>query len=402
MSKAAARRLLETWQRLGQFQTIAIGPASEVYDGHQRLNALKVAYGASYTVLALQSSRALTEDEREEVVAQAHVGAMGEFDWDKLAGWDTEKLQGWGFDAETLQTWNDSAANLRTMLEVESITAMPEDAGAQVDRADELQAVWQVKAGDVWEIPSKTAAGVHRVICGDCTDPAVVARVMGEEKARLVATDPPYGVEYADKNAFLNAVGKPNHIEKRIENDHGGKAETQAMWKAAFEQTGNIMDYGAVIYCFMPQGGDQMMMMMMMQGAGIEPRHELIWLKNNHVLGRVDYAYKHEPILYAWKEGGHKFYGDFQTSILEFPKPLKSELHPTMKPVELIEKLICNSSRKDEFVFDPFLGSGTTLVACERQGRLGRGIEIAPEYVAVTLQRLADMGLQPERIADNG
>jgi DNA modification methylase len=148
---------------------------------------------------------------------------------------------------------------------------------------------------------------------------------------------------------------------------------------------------GAVVYCFMPQGGDQMMMMMMMMGAGIEPRHELIWLKNNHVLGRVDYAYKHEPILYAWKDGGHKFYGDFQTSILEFPKPQQSNLHPTTKPVELIERLVTNSSQIDEIVFDPFLGSGTTLIACEKFGRQCRAVEIEPRYCAVTLQRFYDM-----------
>jgi len=132
----------------------------------------------------------------------------------------------------------------------------------------------------------------------------------------------------------------------------------------------------------------------MMLGAGIEPRHELIWLKNNHVLGRVDYAYKHEPILYAWKEGGHKFYGDFQTSILEFPKPQASNLHPTTKPVELVQRLIENSSLVGQAAYDLFLGSGTTLVACEQTGRVGYGMDIEPKYVSVTLERLAGMGLE--------
>jgi len=144
------------------------------------------------------------------------------------------------------------------------------------------------------------------------------------------------------------------------------------------------------------------MMMMMMMGAGIEPRHELIWLKNNHVLGRTDYAYKHEPILYAWKEGGHKFYGDFQTSVIEVNKPSKSDLHPTMKPVELIVRLIENSSQLREIVYDLFTGSGTTLVACEQTGRIGYGMEIEPKYCAVTLQRLSDMGLTPRLVEDDG
>lgn len=259
-----------------------------------------------------------------------------------------------------------------------------QDTEPEIDKAEELRVKWGVEPGQLWQL------GDHRLICGDCTDPAVVARVMGGEKAALCVTDPPYGVEYADKNKWLNAISRGNRIQTPIENDHASKDDTQAMWKAAFEQMGNTLHPGGVVYCFMPQGGDQMMMMMMMMGAGIEPRHELIWLKNNHVLGRVDYAYKHEPILYAWKDGGHKFYGDFQTSILEYPKPLKSDMHPTMKPVPLIEKLTSNSSKPDEVVYEPFSGSGTTIIACENLGRRCRAIEISPGYVAVSLQRWAD------------
>lgn len=243
--------------------------------------------------------------------------------------------------------------------------------------------------------------GRHRIICGDCTHQAVVAQVMQGEKACLVVTDPPYGVSYADKNVFLNTIGRANRIEKPIANDHMSKPHMQAMWKAAFTQMAAVMLPGAVIYSFMPQGGDQMMMMMMMEEAGIEPRHELIWLKNNHVLGRVDYAYKHEPILYAWKAGGHKFYGDFQTSILEYPKPQHSDLHPTTKPIALIARLVDNSSLPGGIVYDGFLGSGTTLIACEQRGRVCRGCELDPGYIAVILQRWADVtGQTPELLGD--
>jgi DNA modification methylase len=237
------------------------------------------------------------------------------------------------------------------------------------------------KPGDVWIL------GRHRLMCGDSTKAEDVATLMAGERAELVVTDPPYGVSYADKNAYLNAVGRGNRIQVAIENDHGSKEQTQAMWKAAFHNMSEAMSPGAVVYCFMPQGGDQMMMMMMMMGAGIEPRHELVWLKNNHVLGRVDYAYKHEPILYAWKDGGHKFYGDFQTSILEFPKPHKSDLHPTMKPVPLIERLIQNSSKKDGLLYEPFSGSGTALIAAEQAGRRCFAMEISPQYVDVAVRR---------------
>jgi len=395
-TKAQARRLLESWQRFGQVQTIAIGPAGQVYDGHQRLSALLTLHGKSYQVDARRSDRELTDEERRELVVTLHAGAVGAWNWEELSNWEAGLLQEWGFDSDTLTNWQRDVTALGNLLASEEADSA--DAEPQIDRAAELQEKWQVKPGDLWRI------GEHRLACGDCTDKAVVERVMGGEKARLVVTDPPYGVDYAAKNKFLNSVAKGNRIQTDIEGDHGTKEETQALWKAAFEQMDKAMAPGAVVYCFMPQGGDQMMMMMMMMGAGIEPRHELIWLKNNHVLGRVDYAYKHEPILYAWKAGGHKFYGDFQTSVIECKKPQNSDLHPTTKPVELIEKLVANSSQSTEVAFDPFLGSGTTLVACQNLHRRGRGIEISPEYCAVTLERMSDAfpGIEIERIADDG
>ncbi len=311
---------------------------------------------------------------------------FGENDWDILANeFTVEEMIAGGFDPDKL----DEMINGKD-------GEGEQDAEPQIDKAEELNKVWKVKAGDLWQL------GEHRLLCGDCTKADDVARVMGKEKAALVVTDPPYGVSYADKNSFLNSVGKGNRVQTKIESDHLSKEETQAMWKAAFSEMSKAMGKGAVVYCFMPQGGDQMMMMMMMMmGAGIEPRHELIWLKNNHVLGRVDYAYKHEPILYAWKEGGHKFYGDFQTSIIECNRPNKSELHPTTKPVELCERLVNNSSKTKDVVFDIFSGSGTTLIACENLNRKCRAIEISPAYVAVTLQRYQDAtGKTPERIND--
>ena len=119
ISKTHAKRLLELWERLGQFQTIAIGPAGEVYDGHQRLSVLKAAHGNGYTVQALQSSRALTEKEREELTVAAHVGTVGQFDWGELANWNAGDLQAWGLDAEALRDWNAGAAALDAMLDSE-------------------------------------------------------------------------------------------------------------------------------------------------------------------------------------------------------------------------------------------------------------------------------------------
>ncbi len=243
----------------------------------------------------------------------------------------------------------------------------------------------------------------HYIICGDCTDKAVVAKLMSTDAGHvtLIVTDPPYGVSYADKNKFLNAIGRPNRIETEIAGDHQTVEEMSVLWKSAFTVAHEVAQAGCAFYTFAAQGGDlHLTMMMAMRDSGWQPRHSLIWVKNNHVLGRADYNYKHEPILYAWKEGGHKFYGGFQTSVLEVDKPTKSDLHPTTKPVELVERLVSNSSQPGEIVFDPFLGSGTTLVAAERLGRIGRGVEIVMPYTAVCLERLSDMGLIP-RLVDN-
>src|SRR3972149_2350007 len=147
MTNRQAQRLIKSWQTLGQFQTIAIGPAGEVYDGHQRLNALLAAYGAAYEVEARQSERALNDDERAALTLAANIPA-GAWDWDKLAQWDLSEIKDWGMDADTLKTWNADAAALATMLQVDEQQGRA-DADPQIDRAAELNEKWQGKTGRV-------------------------------------------------------------------------------------------------------------------------------------------------------------------------------------------------------------------------------------------------------------
>lgn len=290
-----------------------------------------------------------------------------------------------------------SEALQKMLAELAENAGLYQDKEVDEDEVPEPPADPITKAGDLWLL------GDHRVLCGDSVKAEDVKRLMAGAKAQLVITDPPYGVSYSDKNAFLNAIDEGNRNQTKIENDHLNKKETQTMWGLAFKNMADAMGAGAVVYCFMPQGGDQMMMMMMMMEGGIEPRHELIWLKNNHVLGRSDYNYKHEPILYAWKKGGHKFYGDFSTSVIECKKPHASKLHPTMKPVELIATLARNSSQLNETIYDPFLGSGTTLIAAEQLNRKCYGMEISPAYCDVIVRRWETMtGKSAVLGAENG
>ena len=361
--------------------------------GHQRADALR-RLGAQHVPVLWADDDGATA--RAFMVADNRVGEV-------VADWDDEGLrlvlEDLGRQSEELlgALGFDDGDLARLLAGEDDPPGGDDGTEALQSKADVLQGRWGTAPGQLWRL------GDHRLLCGDATKAKDVARLMGGDLAELVVTDPPYGVAYADKNTFLNAISPGNRIQVPIDGDHADKEQTQEFWRAAFAEMSAVMAPGAVVYCFMPQGGDQMMMMMMMMmmGAGIEPRHELIWVKNNHVLGRTDYAYKHEPILYAWKEGGHKFYGDFQTSILEFARPQKSDLHPTTKPVELIERLVANSSITEGIVYDPFVGSGTTLIACEHLGRRCRAMEVSPAYAAVVLERwsLATSSV-PEQIDD--
>jgi DNA modification methylase len=290
------------------------------------------------------------------------------------------------------QFWNkDELAEI-----LKDVAEPAADPGADVDRAAELQAKWGTATGQLWEI------GAHRLLCGDSTKAEDVGRVMGGDVVDLVLTDPPYSVNYGQKNRALNSIGRSNRIESDIEGDTLSTQETaDTIWGPAFENAYNVSRNGTVIYCFAPQGGDQMMMMMMMMKAKWNERlHQLIWRKNapTFSMGRLDYQYQHEPVLYSWRGTNHGFYAGVGRSVIDCDRPSASKLHPTMKPVELFEIFVTNSSRQDEIVFDPFSGSGTTLVACERQHRRGRGIELDPGYTAVILERLAGLGLTPKLV----
>lgn len=256
----------------------------------------------------------------------------------------------------------------------------PEPTGAEDDVPEVKESF--VKKGEVWVL------GNHKLLCGDATNHDDWQNLMGVERASMTFTDPPYGVSYADKNAYLNTIAPGNRIQTAIEGDHQTTDEMKALWDRSFKNLHTYLKEGGVYYITSAQGGNLMMMMMMsVLEAGLELKHVLIWVKNNHVLGRSDYNYKHEPILYGWKGTGHKFYADHDVSVWEHNKPHKSDLHPTMKPVELIEHALKNSSLQGEIILDPFGGSGSTLIACERTGRQCRMIELDTHYCSVIIKR---------------
>jgi DNA modification methylase len=242
------------------------------------------------------------------------------------------------------------------------------------------------KPGEVY------ALGPHRLLCGDATDPEQIALLMAGETVDLLWTDPPYGVAYADKNEFLNAIDKGNRVQKPIEHDHGSPEEMALFWRSAFTAVRPALRAGAAYYVTGPQGGDLLLhLLVALRDSGFPLRHMLVWAKNQHVLGRSDYHYQHEPVVYGWVEGTHQFYGVAgETSVWQIDRPRESKLHPTMKPVELVARAVRNSSRPGEVVLDPFAGAGSTLLAAEQLGRRAFLVEIDPAYCDVIRQRYDD------------
>lgn len=240
-----------------------------------------------------------------------------------------------------------------------------------------------IKEGDLVEL------GEHRVLCGDATKPDDAKKVMGEEKADMVFTDPPYGVSYVEKNKFFNKLDESSRVEREIKNDNLFIENLKPFLVSAFKNIRSIMGEYCAYYITAPQGGDLLLTYLLaMKEAEMPLRHMIIWNKNGHVLSRTDYHYKHEPILYGWGKR-HRFYkkGYFTKSVWDIPKPQKSELHPTMKPVELIENAILNPTLEGAIVADFFGGSGSTLIACVKTHRKARLIELDPYYIQVIVER---------------
>lgn len=328
----------------------------------------------------------LTEEQRRRfvLVDNAPDGMAGEWDLKILAAeWQMPELGDLGFDLDAVlkELKGDKVA----------------DAEPQLSRADELQKRWKVARGQLWGL------GAHRLLCGNATSSEDVARLFRDDRASILITDPPYGVSYADKNTFLNRIGAGCRIQKPIEGDHNTAGEMSALWRTAFTVIRDVLSPGAAYYVTGPQGGDLLVLLLLaLRESGFTLRHMLVWVKNNHVLGRCDYHYRHEPIIYGWVDGPHKFYGgSSQFSTWEIDRPNKSDLHPTMKPVELYARAMRNSSKVGDIVAEPFGGSGTCLLAAEQLGRRCYSLEIAPEYVAVALQRFLDAtGTAPQLLVD--
>jgi DNA modification methylase len=316
----------------------------------------------------------------------------------ELATWDLDAILGLSTgDALDGLFSSDEIDDLLSGYREDAIDA--EDIAPAESRAEMLQAEWQTALGQRWIIPAVDGAGYHVLVCGDATDAGAVERCLGTDRVELVWTDPPYGVAVGDKNAFLQTVQEANRITRNLTNDELDEAGLDALLTGAFALALEHQDAGGAWYVTAPPGPLHLVFGGVLNRFGII--HQTIqWVKNNATFSPLgtDYHWEHEPIYYGWKPGGaHRYYGGRkQTTVWRIDRPAKSPDHPTMKPVELVTRAIQNSTLPGQIVYDPFNGSGTTILAAEQTNRRGRAIEIDPGYVAVSLQRFADYGMTPK------
>lgn len=231
----------------------------------------------------------------------------------------------------------------------------------------------KTKLGDVWLL------GKHRLICGDSTSPEVIAKLMESQMADLILTDPPYNVDYEGGTGL------------KIQNDKMQDEQFLHFLLEAFRRMHEFSKPGAAAYVFHADS-EGYNFRSAFKSAGYTLRQCLIWVKNQLVMGRQDYQWKHEPILYGWKDGAsHAWYADRkQTTLVEFDRPQKNPDHPTMKPVGLCGYFIKNSSKGGDIVLDSFGGSGSTLIACDQMNRICYTCELDPRYCDVIVKRAID------------
>ena len=298
----------------------------------------------------------------------------------QVAEWDMDKLMA---ELETIDYDMAKYGLAEQMAEIEKII----DANKEVEEddyemPDDIQI--RIKAGEVWQL------GRHRLMCGDSTKKEDVEKLMGGNLADLVVTDPPYNVSYEGKTEDALT----------IENDSMSSEEFLNFLNSAFANLHDNLKEGGVFYIWFASR-EHINFETALNMNNLKVRQELVWVKNTLILGRQDYQWKTEPCLYGWKEGASHYWGNDrkQTNVLEFNKPARNGVHPTMKPVDLIAYQIKNSSKKDELVLDLFAGSGTTLIACEELGRKANVMEYDEKYATAIIERWEKLtGKKAEKI----
>lgn len=420
------QKIKNSIEKFGYIDPIIINADGTIIGGHQRYSVLSELGYEEIDVVVLDLNK---EDEKALNIALNKISG----EWDELKLKDLLlELDLGDYDISITGFDNNDLESLVELFEVEP--EVSED-NYDSDQAynDSIENGPVVKQGEVWQL------GRHRLMCGSSTNIDDVKKLLNGEMLDLVITDPPYNVNYEEKADALNEYRPNNNGAMKIENDLMGNEEFYSFLFKAYSNMYEFMRAGAAIYVFHADS-EGLNFRKAFVDSGLKLSECLIWEKNNFVLGRCDYHWRHEPILYGWKEGAaHYFINDrtqdtilleddvdFEamkkqdliqyikdmqnkyhdyTSVIFEKKPMSSSLHPTMKPLELIGKLMKNSSKKDWNVGDFFGGSGSTLMAAEQLGRTAFVMELDENYASVILKRYIDyVGSDSDvyLIGDNG
>ncbi len=351
-------KIKKSIQEFGYVEPIIVNYDMTVIGGHQRLTVLK---DLGYT----EAQCVVLHIEDEHKVKALNIAL------NKITGaWNEQLLADLLVDLQSVD-FNTDLTGFEPA-EIEQLFSKVHNKDIEEDDFDveaELKEPPIAKPGDVWRL------GRHRVVCGDSTLPATFDLLMDGKKANMVLTDPPYNVNVEE------TAGK-------IKNDNMPDDKFYDFLFAAFVNAEQSMADDASIYVFHADSKG-LIFRQAFQNAGFYLSGCCIWKKNALVLGRSPYQWQHEPCLYGWKKGGkHQWYSDRkQTTIWEYDRPKSSKDHPTMKPVALMAYPIQNSSLTNCIVLDPFLGSGSTLIACEETGRICYGVELDEKFLDVIVRR---------------
>jgi len=372
----AVKQMASVIQEFGFRIPIIAKSTGDVVDGHLRLKAARHLGMETVPVL-------LADDLSPSQIKAFRLLANRSATWadwdDELLGLELADLQDAGFDLALTGFSEDEWDKLIAGdVENEGLTdddAVPEVAETAVS-----------KNGDIWVL------GEHKLLCGDATKAEDYKALLGNELVDMTVTDPPYGVNYAN-----SATDKMRGKNRPILNDNLG-SEFEPFLLATCQ---NILDVtkGAVYIAMSSSELDTLQAAF--RAAGGKWSTFIIWAKNTFTLGRADYQRQYEPILYGWKDGAQHYWcgARDQGDVWHIKKPHKNDLHPTMKPVELMERAVRNSSKTRDIVLDPFGGSGTTLIACEKSGRRARLIELDPKYCDVIVSRWESFTGQEARLS---
>ena len=363
------KNIANSIKRFGWQQDVVITTDKVLVIGHgRRLAAIELGCEVPYHVIDKTADELTDKDIRELRIADNKTNSETGYDFEMMEA-ELADLSFDGFDFDFMGSEEEIGLS-QEVVEDDYEPQLPDEPKS--------------KRGEIYQ------PGRHRLMCGDSTDADAWEKLMDGEQADMVFTDPPYGVAIGDKNKTLNSVQPSGRCCENIEGDTMSEDELYEMLRAAFVNVRENCKDDACYFVTSPQGGSLGLMMMMMKDAGLEVRHVLMWRKNSATfsLGRLDYDYQHEPIFYTWTKNHHNYRGgEYRTTVWDFDKPRHCDLHPTMKPVELVANAIKDGTLENMIVLDAFGGSGTTLIAAEQLNRRCRMMELDPHYVDVIIDR---------------